>query len=114
METMALIAVGIMLGTTASRVHPTVNPGLLIAAIAGAIGGPAGAHWWGATFADPLGDHMMAGELAGAGVGGIVFGVAAGLLKTAWDRWGPGLIEVVRDKWSEAQQARQSSENDQS
>lgn len=115
MWTLLLAGVGVMLGTTASRVHPVVNPGLIASAVAGAIGGLLGARWWGETLAGPLAGHEEAGALAAAGLGGALFGVFAGLLWSAGKRWGPGLVAAGRAKWDESRatpdQHRQDSQS---
>lgn len=79
MEWLFLLAVGTFTGVCASRTHPNVNPGVLLALGAGALGGLAGAPLLGATFAGMLYDSTLAGATAAAALGGIAMALAAGI-----------------------------------
>ena len=87
MTELAPWAIGLLTGLTSARVHPWVNPGWLIAGVAGLLGGRLGALWWGPAFADVLGGHDLPGDMAGATVGGIVFATLAGVGLNAYRRY---------------------------
>lgn len=87
MEELVPWAVGILTGSTAARVHPYVNPGWILAAVLGALGGWLGRAWWGDAFTGWLWDHEVAGTIASAAVGGIVLVVVAGACFTLWRWW---------------------------
>ncbi|MDE0572068.1 hypothetical protein ON058_01405 [Demequina sp. B12] len=84
MEDLVPWAVGLLTGTTAARVHPVVNPGWVLATIAGLLGGWIGALWWGPAFTTLLGGHALAGDIAGAAIGGMVGAALTGLALTVW------------------------------
>ncbi|WP_062077293.1 hypothetical protein [Demequina globuliformis] len=87
MEELVPWVVGLLTGSTAARVHPYVNPGWIVAALVGALGGWLGQVWWGDAFTRWLWDHELAGAIAGAAVGGIVLVAVTGAGFTLWRWW---------------------------
>jgi hypothetical protein len=78
------VLIGIMLGIGASKLHPAVNAGGLMAAAAGALGGLLGGFILGPVFASLFSDVAMAGLAAGAATGGAALALGAGF---AWNRF---------------------------
>lgn len=81
METLIIVCIGVLMGFGASKTHPNVNGGWPLAVLAGGLGGLVGAALFGGAFATLLRDVDLAGDIAGAAVGGVVLALAAGF---AW------------------------------
>lgn len=81
MDTLIIVGIGILTGLGASKTHPTVNGGWPLAVVAGALGGLLGSALFGSAFAGLLGDVALAGDVAGAALGGIAVALATGF---AW------------------------------
>ncbi len=78
MGTMLGALLGLVLGWGASRLHPYVYAGQLVAAIAGLVGGLLGRAVLASTFTPMLADAPLAGAAAGGAIGGLILAPLAG------------------------------------
>lgn len=82
MEALLGAVLGLLVGAGAAHMHPRVDPGWPLGALAGLLGGLAGQHWWGPTFTPMLEDQTLAGAVAGGAVGGLIVAPLVGLAVT--------------------------------
>ncbi|WP_084099849.1 hypothetical protein [Demequina sp. NBRC 110051] len=86
METLLATALGVMTGVGVASVHPLVNPGRIIAVLAGALGGWLGSLWWTDDFAERFAGHSYAGAAVAGAIGGAGLALIVGIGLTVWRR----------------------------
>ena len=86
METWLGVVLGLITGIGVTSVHPAIDPGRWIAAVAGVLGGWAGASWWGADLAAHVSGHSYAGAAIGGAIGGFALALLVGIGIGIWRR----------------------------